>query len=614
MAIGRNERHMKHDDAMDQTSARGKRWGATNRMRNEELHAWVKKVAEHTKPDAYRWCDGSPLEARSLEDRMIADGDLVRLNARFPHSFLHRMHPGDSEDGDRLSVICTKYEDDAGPTNDWMSPEDAERTVWPRFEGVMRGRTMYVVPYLLGPAHSSYARVGVQITDSAYVAASLRIMTRVGQAAVRQLGASPNFVKGIHSVGDLSPHRRFICHFPQTKTIWSLGSEYAGNAILSKECHALRLASVEACEEGWLAGHMTIFGLTSPSGITRYVAAAFPNGCGKTHLGMLTPTLPGWKVETIGDDICWMHVGDDGRLWALSPQAGFFGVAPGTNQKTNRNVLAAIARNVLFTNTALRADGAPWWEGLEALADGEVLTDWRGKPWTQGASETPAAHPNARFTVSARQCPTVGGSFDAPNGVPLSAILFGGRRSKLAPLVFETRDWEHGVYTGATLVTETRIAEDGSGGIPSNDPMAMRPFCGVNMGEYFRQWLRIGERLTRPPRIFHVNWFRTGDDGKLLWPGFGDNIRVLEWILERVEGRGSAVQSPLGAMPTSADLNLEGLDLGPDRFDELMAVDARAWVDEANGNQAFLHQFGPRWPERLEQEHVAFIERLRAAL
>jgi len=582
-------------------------------MRNEELHAWVKKVAEHTKPDALRWCDGSALEARSLEDRMLADGELIRLNARFPHSFLHRTHPGDGEGDERHSVICTKYEDDAGPTNDWMSPEDAERTVWPRFESVMRGRTMYVVPYLLGPLHSSFSRVGVQITDSAYVAASLRIMTRVGKVAIRQLESNPHFVKGLHSVGDFSPHRRFICHFPQTKTIWSIGSEYAGNAILSKECHALRLASAEACEEGWMAEHMTVFGLTSPSGVTRYIAAAFPNGCGKTNLGMLAPTLPGWKVETIGDDICWMHIGVDGRLWALNPQAGFFGVAPGTNQKTNRNVLAAIAHDVLFTNTALRADGAPWWEGLEPLAEGEVVTDWRGKPWAQGAA-SPAAHPNARFTVPAHQCPTVGPSFAAPNGVPISAILFGGRRSKLAPLVFETRDWAHGVYTGATLVSETRAAETASGGMPYNDPMAMLQFCGVNMGEYFRHWLRMGERLTHPPRIFHINWFRTGDDGKLLWPGFGDNVRVLEWIFGRVEGRAAAIETPLGWMPTPADLNLQGLDISPDRLDELLAVDALAWLEEAYRNQPFLHQFGPRWPERLEREHRAFIERLRAAM
>ncbi len=582
-------------------------------MRNEELYAWVKKVSEHTKPDAYRWCDGSVLEARSLEDRMLADGDLVRLSARFPHSFLHRNHPADAEGDDRSSLICTKYEDDAGPTNDWISIEDAERTIWARFEGSMRGRTMYIVPYLLGPANSSYSRIGVQITDSAYVALSLRIMTRVGEIALRELGASPRFVKAVHSLGDLSPHRRILCHFPQTKTVWSIGSEYGGNGILSKECHALRLASAEACEEGWMAEHMTVFGLTSPNGVTRYIAAAFPNGCGKTNLAMLSPSLPGWKIETIGDDICWMHVGEDGRLWALNPQAGFFGVAPGTNQKTNRNVLAAIARNVLFTNTALRADGTPWWEGLEPLADGEVLTDWRGRAWSPGAG-TPAAHPNARFMVAAQQCPTVGSSFEAPNGVPISAILFGGRRAKLVPLVFETHDWPHGVYAGATLVSESPGGEDGSGGIPSNDPMAMRPFCGVNMGEYFKNWLGVGERLTKPPRIFHVNWFRTGEDGKLLWPGFGDNIRVLEWIFERIEGRGGAIRTPLGWMPTRADLDLEGIDVGPDRFDEMMAVSPRAWLDEAYRNQPFLHQFGPRWPERLEQEHRAFIERLRAAM
>jgi len=581
-------------------------------MRNEELHAWVKKIAEHTKPDAYRWCNGSALEARSLEDRMVEDGTLVRLNGKFPHSFLHRSDPTDVEDTEHVSFICSKYEDDAGPTNDWMSPEDAERTVWPRFDGVMRGRTMYVVPYLLGPVGSPFSRVGVQITDSAYVAATLRIMTRVGEVALQELGASPRFVKGLHSLGDLSPHRRFICHFPQTKTIWSIGSEYARNALLSKECHALRLASVEACEEGWMAEHMAILGLTSPSGVTHYVAAAFPSGCGKTNLAMLVPTLPGWRVETIGDDICWMHVGDDGRLWAINPQAGLFGTAPGTCQKTNPNVIAALARNALFTNVALRADGTPWWEGLEPLRDGETLTDWRGNAWTERMNG-PAAHPNSRFTVSAHQCPTVGRGFDDPRGVPISAILFGARRARLAPLVYEAHDWAHGVYVGATLVSESASGEKGAVGIADNDPMAMLASCGVNMGVYFDHWLKLGERLIRPPRIFHVNWFRTGDDGKPLWPGFGENIRILKWILERASGKGDAIRTPLGFIPARDAVDLRGLDTNPDRFEQLLAIDPHAWLEEAHRNEAFLDGFGPRLPERLRLEHRALLERLRAA-
>ncbi len=401
---------------------------------------------------------------------------------------------------------------------------------------------MYVVPYLMGPAGSKYSRVGVQLTDSRYVVASMRLMTRMGEVALSQLSAGGSFVKGVHSLGDLSPERRFICHFPQIRTIWSIGSGYGGyggNALLSKKCHALRIASAEALDEGWMAEHMMIVGITNPQGAKRYVAAAFPSACGKTNLAMLVPSLPGWKVETVGDDICWMHVGDDGRLWAINPEAGFFGVAPGTSAKTNPNALAALSRDTIFTNVALRADGTPWWEGLSPLRDGETLTDWRGREWQKGASE-PAAHPNSRFTVAARQCPTVGPNFDDPMGVPISAIIFGGRRARLTPLVYEARSWAHGVYVGATLVSETTAAATGAVGVPRNDPMAMIPFCGINMADYFGHWLSMGKRLVHPPRLFHVNWFRTDVDGKFMWPGFGENIRVLKWILERLDGASGA--------------------------------------------------------------------------
>jgi phosphoenolpyruvate carboxykinase (GTP) len=583
-------------------------------MINEALSAWVRKVAEYAKPEAIRWCDGSALEARSLEDRMLADGTLIRLNeATFPGSFLHRSHPSDVARTEHLTFICSSREDDAGPTNNWMAPEEAERKVWPLFAGAMKGRTMYVVPYLMGPSGSKYSRVGVQLTDSPYVVASLRIMTRMGDAALARLGPSGPFVRGVHSLGDLSPERRFICHFPQARTIWSIGSGYGGNALLSKKCHALRIASVEAREQGWMAEHMMIVGITNPQGVKHYIAAAFPSACGKTNLAMLVPSLPGWKVETVGDDICWMHIGDDGRLWAINPEAGFFGVAPGTSAKSNPNALAALSRDTIFTNVALRADGTPWWEGLSPLREGETLTDWRGRVWERGASE-PAAHPNSRFTVAARQCPTVGASFDDPNGVPISAIIFGGRRARVAPLVYEALDWVHGVYIGATLVSETTAAATGAIGVPRNDPMAMVPFCGLNMADYLGHWLSMGKRLVHAPRIFHVNWFRTGDQGKFLWPGFGENIRVLKWILERVDGASGARLSPIGNVPTRDSINLDGVDIGPERFDQLTAVDPQEWMAEAARNGAFLERFGNRLPQLLRREHEALLRRLRVAI
>ncbi len=583
-------------------------------MMNKELTAWVNEVAAYTKPDGIRWCDGSKLEAVSLEDRMIASGTLVRLNEqKLPHSFLHRSDSTDVARTEHLTFICSKDKDDAGPTNNWMNPEDATTAVWPLFAGAMKGRTMYVVPYLMGPPGSRPSRVGVQLTDSPYVVASLRIMTRMGEVALRQLGANGRFVKGIHSLGDLSPTRRFMCHFPQTRTIWSIGSGYGGNALLSKKCHALRIASVEARDEGWMAEHMMIVGITNPKGIKHYIAAAFPSACGKTNLAMLVPSLPGWKVETVGDDICWMHLGDDGRLWAINPEAGFFGVAPGTSTKTNPNAIAALSHDVIFTNVALREDGTPWWEGLDPLKDGETVTDWRGKSWTKGDAD-PAAHPNSRFTVSARQCPSVGASFDETRGVPISAILFGGRRARLTPLVYEARNWAHGVYVGATLVSETPAAATGAVGVQRNDPMAMLPFCGFNMGDYFGHWLSMGKRLVHPPRIFHVNWFRTGDDGKPLWPGFGENIRVLKWILERVDGAQGARATAIGSVPTRDSFDLGGLDLSPERFDHLVAVDPRGWMAEAERNGAFLDKFADRLPDSLRREHRSLIERLRTAV
>jgi phosphoenolpyruvate carboxykinase (GTP) len=583
-------------------------------MMNRALSEWVNTIADHTKPDAVRWCNGSTIEARSLEDRMVADGTFVRLNAtEYPRSFLHRSDPSDVARTEHLTFLCTESKDDAGPTNNWMSPAEADATVWPLFAKAMKGRTLYVVPYLMGPRGSRDSRVGVQLTDSPYVVANLRLMTRMGEVALRELGTSNRFVKGVHSLGDLSPKRRFICHFPRQRTIWSIGSGYGGNALLSKKCHALRIASVEGRDEGWMAEHMMILGVTSPKNVTHYIAASFPSGCGKTNLAMLVPSLPGWKIETVGDDIAWLHVGDDGRLWAINPEAGFFGIAPGTSAKTNPNALASLGHDAIFTNVALRKDGTPWWEGLGPLGEGETLTDWRGQPWTEG-SDTPAAHPNARFTVAARQCPTVGTAFDQPRGVPISAIVFGGRRARVTPLVYEARSWAHGVYMGATLVSESTAAATGAVGVPRNDPMAMLPFCGFNMADYFGHWLAMGLRLTRPPRIFHVNWFRKGAEGKYLWPGYGENIRVLKWIVERADGVSGARPTAIGNVPTRDALDLMGLDVTSDRFEELIAIDPRAWLDEVSRNGTFLDKFGPRLPPQLLREHNALLERLRGAV
>jgi phosphoenolpyruvate carboxykinase (GTP) len=583
-------------------------------MRNTEIESWVADVAGHTKPATIHWCDGSEAEREELTRRMLADGTLERLDERrYPRSFLHRSDPYDVARAEELTFICSRRKEDAGPTNNWMRPEHAERAIWPLFNGAMATRTLYVVPYLMGPSGSKYSRVGVELTDSPYVALSLRTMTRVGDAALHELGRTHRFVRGIHSLGDLSPDRRFIVHFPHSRTIWSFGSGHGENAVLSKKCHALRIASVEARVEGWLAEHMMILGVTPPKGEKLYIAAALPSGCGKTNLAMLVSKLPGWSIETVGDDICWMHVGDDGRLWAINPEAGFFGVAPGTNERTNPNAIAALQRDVIFTNVALRANRSPWWEGLESLIEGEVLSDWRGKTWTPSMPE-PAAHPMARFTVAAVQCPSVGRGFLDPKGVPISAILFGGHRAKLAPLVYEARDWPHGVYVGATLVSETTATSSGSVDVARHDPMAMLPFCGYNMADYFGHWLSMGRRLVSQPRIFHVNWFRTGEDGRFLWPGFGDNVRVLKWIFERVAGRAAARSTPIGNLPTHDALDVSGLELSPAQLDALLSVDPQSWLAELERNEAYFERFQDRLPTALWNEHRWLRERLRTSI
>ncbi|MFN8545049.1 MAG: phosphoenolpyruvate carboxykinase (GTP) [Candidatus Binatia bacterium] len=578
---------------------------------NTALQSWVDEVAKLTRPDRIHWVDGSQAEVDRLVAEMLASGVLSHLNPdQYPNCYLHRSDPTDVARTEHLTFICARQQEDAGPTNNWMAPAEAERKVGALFEGAMRGRTMYVIPYLMGPAGSPYSKVGVEITDSPYVVANMRIMTRMGDVATRQLGDRADFVKGLHSLGDLSPERRFICHFPETKTIWSVGSGYGGNALLGKKCFALRIASVQAREEGWLAEHMLILGLQSPAGETHYVAAAFPSACGKTNLAMLVPpaALKGWKVFTVGDDIAWMHPGPDGRLWAINPESGFFGVAPGTSSKTNFNAMASLRANAIFTNVAVTEDGCPWWEGI----DGEVperLTDWRGNPWQKGSGEK-AAHPNSRFTAPAKQCPSIDPRFDDPKGVPISAFIFGGRRARTAPLVLEAFDWNHGVFVGASVASETTAAQSGAVGVVRRDPMAMLPFCGYNMGDYFAHWLRMGTAIARPPRIFHVNWFRQDANGKFLWPGFGDNLRVLEWILKRCEGKGEAVESAIGMLPAKGAIDTAGLGVSDATMAELLTVSRDDWRAETASIGEFFGKFGSRLPAEMARQREALVDRL----
>jgi phosphoenolpyruvate carboxykinase (GTP) len=571
-------------------------------VRNRALADWVEEIARTTQPDRIHWCDGSNAENTMLERQMLADGTLEKLNSKtHPGCYLHRSHPSDVARTEHLTFICTETQADAGPTNNWMSPTDARRKVWPLFEGAMRGRTLYVVPYLMGPESSPYRKVGIEITDSAYVVVSMRIMTRMGKVALDRLGASPDFVKGLHSLGDLSPERRFICHFPDKREIWSVGSGYGGNALLSKKCFALRIAGVQARDEGWLAEHMLILGLEDPKGNTTYIAAAFPSACGKTNLAMLVPPLSqaGYKVWTLGDDIAWLRPGPDGRLWAINPENGFFGVAPGTNAETNPNAMATIAHDAIFTNVALTQDRQPWWEGLGKPPAN--LTDWRGQPWDPAGGEK-AAHPNSRFTASVRQCPSFSPKFDEPQGVPISAIIFGGRRASLVPLVYQAFDWAHGVLVGSMLSSETTAAATGKTGVLRRDPMAMLPFCGYNMGDYFGHWLRIGKQLKQPPAIFNVNWFRRGPKNEFLWPGYGENLRVLRWIVERARGEGRAVETPIGFVPSADGVDTRGLDVAAATMQELLHVDAASWKQETQDVQTYLQGLGERVPaELLEQ-------------
>ena len=574
----------------------------------DALNQWVMEVARLTQPERIQWCDGSDSEHAELLAQMQADGTLLPLNpASHPNSWLHRSHPDDVARVEHLTFVCTTDKDDAGPNNHWMSPADGHSQMDELFAGCMRGRTMYVIPYCMGPIDSPLARCGVEITDSPYVVANMRIMTRMGAAALARIEREGSFVKGLHSIGELDPERRYIMHFPEELTIKSYGSGYGGNALLGKKCHALRIASHQARSEGWLAEHMLILGLENPQGETHYIAAAFPSACGKTNLAMLIPpegyVRDGWKVWTIGDDICWMRPGADGRLYAINPEAGFFGVAPGTSAKSNPNALASIQHDTIFTNVGVTADNQPWWEGLD---NGQVpAIDWRGEAFD--ASKRPAAHPNSRFTVSAKQCPSYSPMAEDAQGVPISAIVFGGRRASLVPLVFEARDWTHGVLVGAAMGSETTAAATGAVGVMRRDPMAMKPFCGYNFADYFNHWLSFDKPGAQLPKVFHVNWFRKGDDGKFLWPGFGDNLRVLEWMIKRVKGDVDALETPIGALPKAEHVNLDGIALSDEARAKLFGFDRDGWRAEFASLEGFLDEFGERTPQalRAEQQRIA---------
>ena len=573
-----------------------------------EVAEWVKSVATLTQPDHIHWCDGSAAEMAVLRNELIARQELQPLNPEtFPDCYLARSHPSDVARVEHLTFICTSKQEDAGPNNNWMAPAEAHAEMDALYKGCMKGRTLYVVPYCMGPVDSPYSRCGVEITDSPYVVINMGIMTRMGRPALERIGRDRTFVRGLHSIGELDPNRRFIMHFPEELSIKSFGSGYGGNALLGKKCHALRIASYQARTEGWLAEHMLIVGLKNPQGETHYVACAFPSACGKTNLAMLIPpgSMPGWEVFTVGDDIAWLHPGPDGRLWAINPESGYFGVAPGTGQKTNKNAYDMIRKDTLFTNVAVTAANEPWWEGI---GQGEPVTDWQGRPYD--AKNGPAAHPNSRFTVSAVNNPSYTTEAENPRGVPISALVFGGRRRELAPLVYEARSWSHGVLVGASVASETTAAATGAVGVVRRDSMAMKPFCGYNFGDYWAHWLSVGAKLSAPPKIFHVNWFRQNADGKFLWPGFGDNLRVLAWMLERCAGKAQAQDTAIGYLPRPQDLNTSGLTIAAETLGEILSVNADAWRKEMTDIRAYLGEFGARTPAALLAEVDGVEQRL----
>ena len=576
--------------------------------KHSALQTWVDQVASHTQPDAVHWCTGTDTEYQEMIELMLADGTLSALNeTQYPNCYLHRSDPSDVARVEHLTFVCMDNEDDAGPNNHWMKPAEAHAKVDALFDRCMKGRTMYVIPYCMGPIDSPYSRCGVEITDSAYVVVNMKLMTRMGNKALTRIESEGSFVKGLHSTGDLDPERRLIMHFPDELSIKSIGSGYGGNALLGKKCHALRIASYQARQEGWLAEHMLIVGLESPDGDMHYIACAFPSACGKTNLAMLIPpaSLPGWKVWTLGDDIAWLHLDDDGKLRAINPESGYFGVVPGTNEKTNKNAYDMIKHDAIYTNVAITKNNEPWWEGKK---DGSPAIDWQGRDYD--AANGTAAHPNSRFTVAATNNASYSSLAEAPEGVPISAIVFGGRRKKLAPLVYEAKSWEHGVLIGAGVASETTAANIGEVGVVRRDPMAMKPFCGYNFADYWAHWLSFAKRSDKLPRIFHVNWFRQNDDGEFLWPGFGENLRVLRWIIDRCEGRVAANETPIGYLPHPADIDTTDLDISDAAMTTLTSIDRDQWRAEMESIGEYLDTYGDRLPAALRQQQQDIVKAL----
>jgi len=571
---------------------------------NKKVLTWLEEMKALVKPANVVWIDGSDEQRDALRKEAVASGEILELNQeKLPGCYYHRTAENDVARVEDRTFICTTTKEEAGPTNNWMDPAECYDMLKKLFDGSMEGRTMYVIPFIMGSKGSPFSKVGIELTDSIYVVLNMLIMTRAGQCALDEIGENGDFTKCLHAKKDVDPENRYIVHFPQDNTIWSVNSAYGGNVLLGKKCLALRIASYLGWKEGWMAEHMLILGIENPQGEVRYITAAFPSACGKTNLAMLIPpaTMKGYKVWTVGDDIAWLRVNPaDGKLYAINPEYGFFGVAPGTSSKSNKNALISTQKNTIFTNVCVRDDGTVWWEGHDDAAP-QHATDWLGKEWTP-AEETKAAHPNSRFTAPAANCPCISSEWENPQGVPISAIIFGGRRAKTAPLVYQARDWNHGVFVGATMASETTAAAAGAVGVVRRDPMAMLPFCGYHMGEYFKHWIEMGKKIPNQPKIFHVNWFRRGDQGEFLWPGFGDNLRVLNWILARCDDKVDAVETPIGYLPKKEDLDLSGLDIADDVVDELLSVKKEYWVEDIAGQKEFFAKFGDKLPQEIKDE------------